>query len=228
MPYWAHIPEGFATLLLAFATIVTSLCVLIAALVAWRGVQQQIKSAAEIETKRQSNEASALENGFAAELIFYSSELIYFVSIWNRRVAHPVERVLQAPWPEFPDPLFFKANAHNIGHLPQSATFALVEFYSLLLDFNDRAAKERRERDTWERAVARLRTMAANISRALHALPDHDTPPPMPDIDLDGLYMPDGKPVSQAESPPRNLLDLLLALAGPTPSKIRDPFPSSF
>jgi hypothetical protein len=77
------IPEGFATFLGAIATFLAGIFVIIAAIIAWRSVQRQIRSAENIEKSRREgeeriersrreSELSTIEAGFSAELIVYS------------------------------------------------------------------------------------------------------------------------------------------------------------
>ncbi|HMD66173.1 MAG TPA: hypothetical protein VKG22_05935, partial [Stellaceae bacterium] len=56
-----HIPDGFATLLLALATVIAGSFVIGGAIVAWQSVQRQIHSAENIEKARHDNEITALE-----------------------------------------------------------------------------------------------------------------------------------------------------------------------
>ena len=71
-----NIPEGFATLLVAFATLFAGAFVIVGALVAWRSVQRQITSAENIERTRYANDVSAIKTGFTSELIVYSRGII--------------------------------------------------------------------------------------------------------------------------------------------------------
>ena len=62
-----HIPDGFATLVLACATVLAGSFVIVGAIVAWRSVQKQVASAENIEKARRDSEISAIEAGFTAE-----------------------------------------------------------------------------------------------------------------------------------------------------------------
>jgi hypothetical protein len=69
------VPPGFATL-------IAGSFVIVAAIIAWRGVQRQIGSQREIESDR---ERRILETGLTAELFCYSASIVEAVSRWNVR-----------------------------------------------------------------------------------------------------------------------------------------------
>jgi hypothetical protein len=113
-----EIPEGFATLLGAIATLLAGAFVVIAAIIAWRGVQQQIKSAENIENTRRETEISTIEAGFTAELIVFSRGIIDATSIWNQRAAQSSNAII-TQLPTFRDPLYYRGNIGKIGLLRQ-------------------------------------------------------------------------------------------------------------
>jgi hypothetical protein len=82
-----NIPDGFATLLVAVATLLAGSFVIVGAIVAWQSAQRQIRSAEVIEQKRRNNEIAIIENGFKAELIAFSRAIIEASSTWNQRAS---------------------------------------------------------------------------------------------------------------------------------------------
>ena len=80
-----QIPDGFATLCVAVATLLAGSFVIIGAIVAWRSVQKQIAAAEKIEKQRHDTEVSSIEGGFTAELMVYSRGIVEAASIWNQR-----------------------------------------------------------------------------------------------------------------------------------------------
>jgi hypothetical protein len=84
-----HMPDGFATLLVALTTLLTGSFVIGAAILAWRSVQRQIHSAENIEKARRDHEITAVETGFKAELLVYSRAVIEATSRWNLRASQP-------------------------------------------------------------------------------------------------------------------------------------------
>src|SRR6266705_5010902 len=84
-----HSPEALATLLLAGATALAGSFVIIGAIIAWKSVQRQIHSAENIEKLRRDGEITAVEVGFKAELLVYSTAIIEAISKWNLRAAQP-------------------------------------------------------------------------------------------------------------------------------------------
>jgi hypothetical protein len=157
------IPGGFATFLSAIATLLAGVFVIIAAMIAWRSVQRQIRSAENIEKSRRKgeeriersrreSELSTIEAGFSAELIVYSRGLIEAASIWNRRAqASPNEPVI-AQWPVLQDPLYYRTNIGKIGLLRQPwIPMALIGFYANLLELNEQAKETLAGRRTVKR-----------------------------------------------------------------------------
>jgi hypothetical protein len=78
-----HIPEGFATFLIACATALAGSFAIIAVAIAWLSVQRQIRSAENIEKARHETEIATVEAGFTAELMIYSRGIIAATSVWN-------------------------------------------------------------------------------------------------------------------------------------------------
>ena len=94
-----NIPEGFAPVLGAAATLLAGSFVLIGAIVAWKSVQRQIHSAEGIEKARLNKEISALEAGFTAEMLTYSRGVIEATSLWNRRAKDAPQEPVRTAWP---------------------------------------------------------------------------------------------------------------------------------
>lgn len=107
-PIW-NIPDGFATLLGALATLLAGAFVIVAAIVAWRSVQQQIQAADQLERARAASEASTLQAGFTAEMLVFSTAVIEAASLWNQRGRNEPNRTVTTGWPLFRDPLFYRA-----------------------------------------------------------------------------------------------------------------------
>jgi hypothetical protein len=227
------IPDGFATFLGAIATFLAGLFVIIAAIIAWRSVQRQIRSAENIEESRREgeeciergrreSELSTIEAGFSAELIVYSRGVIEAASLWNRRAhASPNEPVM-AQWPILQDPLYYRTNIGKIGLLRQPwIPMALIGFYANLLELNEQAKETLAGRPTvnvTNRSVAaRLHIMASNLAQSLDGLNNDRQFPIQPELQLDQLFMPDAQPLSLANPVPASLQDVLLRLAGMTP-----------
>lgn len=223
-----NIPEGFATLLLALATLFAGAFVIVGALVAWRSVQRQISSAETIERRRYANDVSATKTGFTSELIVYSRGVIEATALWNRRLAEmPGQRIITG-WPILQDPIFYRANISKIGVLPEQwVALALIGFYANVLELNDQARESMAGRPTvnatTESIAGRLHIMASNLSQALDGLNDDRKFPLQPEISLNDLIMPDGTPLSQATNVPQNLQEVLLRLAGITAVRPAEP-----
>jgi len=214
-----HIPEGFATVLLALATILAGSFVIIGAWVAWRSVQRQINSAENIENTRRNNEISAIELGFTSELLAYSRALIQATSIWNKRALQSPSGAPTSNLPILIDPLYYKTNIGKIGVIRQQwVGGALIGFYANLLELNEKAREvfsgQPTVNMTNQSIATRLRLMASNLSQALDGLNADRKFPLQPEIQLNDLFMPDGKPLSQSENVPKNIQEVLLRLAG--------------
>jgi hypothetical protein len=152
-----HIPEGFATLLVAVATVFAGFFVIIAARLAWRGVQLQIKSGEKLETDRRNTEVATMEAGFRAELIIYSRGVIEATSVWNQLASLAPRAVVKSRWPILQDSLFYKANISKIGLIRIDwVAFALIGFYTNLLELNDQARESMQGRPTVELTNERL------------------------------------------------------------------------
>jgi hypothetical protein len=210
-----NIPSGIATLL-------AGSFVIIGALIAWLSVQRQIRSAEDIEKTRRNNESVAVESGFTAELLVYSRGVIQAASLWNQRAVQSPEAEMVTELPVLIDPLYYKTNIGKIGVLREKwVGGALIGFYANLLELNEQTRETLSGRPTVNATsksiAARLRMMAANLSQALDGLNADRKFPLQPEIHLDSLFMPDGKPLSQAVSVPKNLQEALLRLAGVTP-----------
>ncbi|MGD0764546.1 MAG: hypothetical protein ABR929_15445 [Roseiarcus sp.] len=210
-----HIPSGIATL-------IAGSFVIIGALIAWFSVQRQIRSAEDIEKTRRDNEIAAVESGFTAELLVYSRGVIQAASLWNQPAAQSPEAKPITEWPILIDPLYYKTNIGKIGVLRQKwVGGALIGFYANLLELNEQAKEtlsgQPTVNATSQSIAARLRVMASNLSQALDGLNSDRKFPLQPELRLDMLFMPDGKPLSQAANVPKNLQEALLRLAGITP-----------
>jgi hypothetical protein len=207
------IPAGFTTFLGAIATFLAGVFVIIAAIIAWRSVQRQIRSAENIEQirregeeriekSRRESELSTIEAGFSAELIVYSRGVVEAASIWNRRAqASPNEPVI-AQWPVLQDPLYYRTNIGKIGLLPQPwIPMALIGFYANLLELNEQAKETLVGRPTvnaTNRSIAaRLQIMASSLAQALDGLNNDKKFPIQPEIQLDRLFMPTVKPLAK-------------------------------
>jgi hypothetical protein len=209
------IPSGIATLL-------AGSFVIIGALIAWLSVQRQIRSAEDIENTRRNSEIAAVESGFTAELLVYSRAVIQAASLWNQRAVQSPEAEPITDLPVLIDPLYYKTNIGKIGVLREKwVGGALIGFYANLLEMNEQTRETLSGRPTVnttsQSIAARLRMMAANLSQALDGLNADRKFPLQPEIRLDILFMPDGKPLSQAANVPKNLQEALLRLAVVTP-----------
>jgi len=193
--------------------------VIVAAVLAWKSVQRQIQSAENIESARSIHELDTLKVGFTAELFVYSRGIIEAASTWNQRLRTAPNQPVRTDWPVLQDPLFYRANLPKIGLVPHRwVALAIIGFYTNVLELDDPSRESLAGRPTVnitsERIAARLHIMASNLSQALDGLNDDRKFPIAPDIDLEQVFMPDGRPVSRAENLPGNLQDLLLRLAG--------------
>jgi hypothetical protein len=218
------IPGGFATFLGAIATLLAGSFVVIGAILAWRSVQQQIRSAESIEKNRRDSEISMIEAGFTAELIVYSRGVIEAVSIWNRRALQSPNEPVRTQWPVMQDPLYYRANIQKIGLLRQQwVPLALIGFYANLLELNEQAKESLAGRPTvnvTNRSIAaRVQIMASSLGQALDGLNDDKRFPIQPEIQLDTLFMPDGNTLRQADPIPTSLQEVLLRLAGIMPRR---------
>ena len=67
------------------------------------------------------------------------------------------------------------------------------------------------------RVAQRLRIMASSLAQALDGLNNNRKFPIQPEIQLERLFMPDGRTLDQADPTPTSLQEVLLRLAGTTP-----------
>jgi hypothetical protein len=233
--FWKS-PKALATLVLACATLFAGSFVIIGALLAWKSVQGQIHSAENIEKERRANETAAVEIGFKAELLVYSAAVIEASSIWNLRASQPQSypKTFEiSDWPVFPDPLFYKTNIGKIGMIRQPwVGGALIGFYANLLEFNEQAKEALSGRPTANITAktisVRLQKMASNLAHALDGVNNDLKLPIPPEIQVEALTKPDGKwfaadPdgkwfAADIDNRPKSLQDLLLGLAGESPS----------
>jgi hypothetical protein len=213
------IPEGFATLLTAVATLVAGAFVIIGALIAWYSVQRQVKSTERMEKVRHDNESSAIEIGFIYELYVYSTALIEAASIWNLRASHAPQTAAVTDWFLTPEPLYYKANVGKMGYIRrQPAAGALIGFYTNLLELNEQAREalsgKRTVNATNQSIAARLQRMAANMSHALTGLNMDQKLPIQPEIKVELICGPDGKLLGESGDLPTDLHELLLRVGG--------------
>lgn len=214
-----HIPEGFATLLAALATLLAGSFVIIGALVAWWSVQRQVKSAENIEKIRRNNESAAIEIGFIYELYVYSTAVIVAASTWNLNASRSPHSAAITDWPLIPDPLYYKVNIGKIGYIRQQpAAGALIGFYTNMLELNEQAREALSGKPTVnatnQSIAARLQRMASNMSHALTGLNLGLEFPIPPEIQVELLYAPDGKLLGNSGGLPKDLQELLLRVAG--------------
>jgi hypothetical protein len=170
-----HVPDGFATLLVAASTLCAGLLAIAGAVVAWRSVQLQIQSVERIENLRRMGEIASLEAGFRAELLVYAPGVLQALSIWNSRAHASPSEMPTANLPMFQEPLFYLSNINKIGLLPDEGISAvLISFYANLIELT----KESREamaniavrRATNLSIAFRFRLMASHIVQALNIL----------------------------------------------------------
>jgi hypothetical protein len=207
------VPPGFATL-------IAGSFVIVAAIIAWRGVQRQIGSQREIESDR---ERRILETGLTAELFCYSASIVEAVSRWNVRARDaPAESV--GRWPQFPRPRFYEAVIGRIGLLGEPwVASALIGFYGNLLELNDMAIEPNSDPRTIGESVGgvarRLQNMSINLAQALDGLnADREFAVP-PEIDLHQLVAPDGSAIGNDPVPATSLQALLRRLGGRSSSQ---------
>jgi hypothetical protein len=220
---WA-IPEGFALLLGAISTLLAGSFVIMGAWIAWRSVQRQILSAERIEAARQSGEISALEEGFKAELLVFSRGVIEATSVWNQRASQSPSAAANTHFPVLIEPLYYQANIGKIGRLRHKwVAGALIGFYGNMLELNTQSREALSGvptvNATNKSVAARLQLMASNLSQALDGLNDDKKFPIQPEIQLDQLFTPDGRLVSQGQPIPTSLQAVLLRVAGPWPPR---------
>lgn len=213
------IPDGFATLLTAVATLVAGAFVIIGALIAWCSVQRQVKSTERMEKIRRDNESAAIEIGFIYELYVYSIAVIEAASIWNLRASHAPHTAAITDWFLTPEPLYYKANIGKMGYVRrQPAAGALIGFYTNLLELNEQAREALSGKPTVNSTnksiAARLQRMAANMSHALTGLNMGQKLPIRPEIQVELICAPDGKLLGESGDLPKDLHELLLRVAG--------------
>lgn len=203
----------------ALATVIGGSFVLGGAALAWKSVQQQIASQERIEIARRNAEIEGIETGFTSELFVYSRGIIQAASIWNQRACREPDGAVRSQWPVYFDPLFYKGNISKVGLLREPwVTGAVIGFYSNLLELNDQAREALSGRLTVNvtnsSVAARLHLMASNLAHALDGLNRDRQFQVPPDLNLDQLFTPDGKVVSDSKTPPQSLQEVLLRLAG--------------
>jgi hypothetical protein len=176
LPALAH-AGWLRDLLVACSTVLAGTAAILGAIVAWRSVQTQIKSAEKIEKLRYDKEVTALELGFTAEFMVYSRSIIEAASIWNRRAVYTPNQPAATNLPLFVEPLYFPANVGTIGRLRQPwVGGAIIGFYSNLRELDEQTKEELAGRPTVNvtcKSIAqRMQLMASNLAQALDGLND--------------------------------------------------------
>src|ERR1700733_3899210 len=180
------VPEGFGTLAVgAF--------VLVAALLAWIGVQGQIKAQKSAENARTSAEREELKTALTAEMLVFSSATIASASNWNERAR--TNAPMQA-FPMFVEPHVYRSVVGQVGKLGVDwPALAVITFYGNLLDLNDMAREQMAGRGTLgqtSRTIAhRIRIMCSNLAEAISGLNNEREFPILPELEWQNLIAPD-------------------------------------
>jgi len=212
----AH-PRGFAGLVAGFL-------VLLAAFVAWKGVQSQIGAEREslelqlnaqknLEAERVARETASLKAALHVELLMYSRMVVDALSILNFECVENPEK-----WafpPRLVPPLVFRALVDRVGLLGEGFQIsAIATFYTNLTAIISEAEKATEYAMTYGPPdkvllpqsnpfitthgflAQQFRLLAANLATALNGL-SATRYGITPDIDLRNLYGRNGKPLSQ-------------------------------
>jgi hypothetical protein len=201
----------------ALATVIGGGFVLAAAVVAWKGVQDQIVFQRSIETDKRQRARRELENALTAELMVFSRSIIDATSLWNLR-AHKNPKETPQYLPTLVQPRVYPAAISQIGLLDEGwPAMAVITFFGNVLELNEIADEALRGRPTTGQDNAtfarRFQMMALNLEQALDGL-NADRKFPLLEVDLDRLITPTGGKVRVIEPPPKNLQSLLAILGG--------------
>jgi len=102
-----HIPDGIATL-------TAGVLALGAGIIAWRGVQRQIRSQERLEQVKNERERKSLETALTAELLVFSRALIEATSAWNQEALEAGDAHVET-WPLLPRPSVYDASSKKSG-----------------------------------------------------------------------------------------------------------------
>ena len=215
-----HAVDWIVNIQSGLSTIIAGSFAIIAAFIAWRGVQRQIAAQLEIEKIRERHERRIVETGLTAELVCYSRSLIEATSSWNSRSrqnpAAPIDK-----WPVFMRPQVYAAVLGRIGILEEGwPASAVISFYGNILEINEMAAENisgpHTTGENAEKVARRMRKMSANLAQALDGLNSQKQFVLTEEVILDKLEAPDGTIIGNMANKPKSIQSLLLALGGTT------------
>ena len=201
----------------ALATVIGGGFVLAAAVVAWKGVQDQIVFQRSIDTEKRHRARRELENALTAELMVFARSIIDATSFWNLRAYKNPKETPQYP-PKLVQPRVYAAAISQIGLLDEGwPAMAVITFFGNVLELNEIVSEALRGRPTTRQDNAtiakRFQMMALNLEQALDGL-NADRKFPLREVDLGRLITPTGSKVGMIEPPPKNLQSLLAVLGG--------------
>jgi hypothetical protein len=200
------ISEGLATLLAGVLAV-------LAAGIAWLGIQHQISAQNKAEERRLLREKQNLQRVLTADLLNYSASILQAVSFWNQRARNTPNAHIN-PFPVFVRPRVYESVVANLGLLDEGwPAAAVITFYGNLYELNEIADEPAGGARTTNVDVAafalRIRTMALSLSEALDGL-NEDKKFPIPSTaDLTAMVLPDGSSPASASGVPKNLQELL-------------------
>ena len=209
-------PDWLCTMPESFATLVSGLIVLIAAIIAWLAVRREIAAQGKIEANRLIHERRVLETGLTAELLMFSNSVVEATSQWNVRALQSPRAPVDA-WPIFVAPHIYLAQLAKIGLLSEGwPAAATITFFGILIDLNELASEPISGPSTVGedvgRVANRLQVMALNLAQALDGLNADRQFPISPTINLDRLRAPDGAAIGDDIPSPASLQALLIRL----------------
>jgi len=190
--------------------IITSTALLVAALFAWRSVQERI----DAERREDRNRFQA---AVTAELVTLSDPVIRATSNWNARAREaPNEVPPRERWPVLPRPGVYEALVSRIGSLEGWIASAVIAFYGEVLDLREMSSEAMQGRPTFDvnasTLAKRFRDMALNLAYALDGLTENR--PFLHQFDTRTLFLPSGERVATLDPLPRTLQELLRAIGG--------------
>ena len=140
--------------------------VLVAAMIAWKGIQSKIEAEQDADRRQ-------FPLAVTAELLTFSTIIVQATSDWNAR-AHENPASVPLMWPTLNRPRVYEALVDRIGLVEgwaaSAAASAVIGFYGNVLDLNELSQEAMRERPT---VGANYGTIARRFQRWRPIWPTH-------------------------------------------------------
>lgn len=199
-----------------FATLIASLVAFLAAVFAWKSVQDQIKLQTTLEAERLAHEKAAVRLAFFSEMYAYVTPLVIVLSNLNKRL-NTYGPFLENQYVFFGEPHVFMALRDKIGLIDTDITCtSIVSFYANLFQSNE--IKEQilvhKAPLQFQIVVDTVRLMAIHLADALERLEPEKGKMVPKSIDITSLFFADGTCFMEAMPQPKTLGDILRKLSG--------------